>query len=42
MKNFEDLFVLDLANNHQGDINHGIKIVHECAKVVKKHKSKQQ
>lgn len=40
MKNFEDLFVLDLANNHQGDINHGIKIVHECAKVVKKHKIK--
>lgn len=25
--NFENLFVFDLANNHQGDIDHGIKII---------------
>ncbi len=35
---FKKLFVLDLANNHQGDLNHGIKIIQETAKVVKKNK----
>ncbi len=24
---FEDLFVLELANNHWGDVNRGLKIV---------------
>ncbi len=34
---FNDLFVLDLANNHQGSVDHGIKIIKECGKVVRKH-----
>ena len=34
--NFENLFVLDLANNHQGSVEHGLKIIKECGKVVKK------
>ena len=34
---FEDLFVLDLANNHQGSVEHALKIIKECAKVVHKH-----
>jgi len=39
MKNFDfnDLFVLDLANNHQGIVEHGLKIIKECGKMVRKH-----
>jgi sialic acid synthase SpsE/mannose-6-phosphate isomerase-like protein (cupin superfamily) len=32
---FKDLFVLDLANNHQGDIAHGHRIIEEHGKVVR-------
>ena len=35
---FNNLFVLDLANNHQGDIVHGSMIIDNCAKVIKKNK----
>lgn len=34
---FRDLFVLDLANNHQGSVEHGLKIIDGCAKVVAAH-----
>jgi sialic acid synthase SpsE/quercetin dioxygenase-like cupin family protein len=34
---FNNLFVLDLANNHQGNVEHGLKIIHECGKMVRKH-----
>jgi len=34
---FNNLFVLDLANNHQGNIEHGLKIIKECGRVVRKH-----
>jgi sialic acid synthase SpsE/quercetin dioxygenase-like cupin family protein len=34
---FNDLFVLDLANNHQGSLEHGLRIIKECAEVVNKH-----
>lgn len=34
---FQDLFVLDLANNHQGSVEHGLKIIQSMAEVVKKH-----
>jgi N-acetylneuraminate synthase len=34
---FEDLFVLDLANNHQGSVEHGLKIITEMGEVVRKH-----
>ncbi len=27
---FTDLFVLDLANNHQGDLDHGLRVIREC------------
>ena len=34
--NFNNLFVLDMANNHQGSIEHGLRIIDEHAEVVKK------
>jgi sialic acid synthase SpsE/quercetin dioxygenase-like cupin family protein len=38
-KNFDfcDLFVFDLANNHQGSVEHALGIIHEIGKVVRKH-----
>jgi len=35
--NFKDLFILDLANNHQGNVAHGTRIIRECAAVVQRH-----
>ena len=35
MSIFDDLFVLDLANNHQGDFEHAAEIVDDIASVVK-------
>lgn len=32
---FEDLFVLELANNHWGDVNRGLRIIHEFGTVVR-------
>jgi len=32
--NFNDLIVLDLANNHQGDLEHGLNIIKAMGKVV--------
>ncbi len=34
---FEDLFVLELANNHWGDLNRGIRIVKDFSTVVRYH-----
>jgi sialic acid synthase SpsE/mannose-6-phosphate isomerase-like protein (cupin superfamily) len=34
---FHDLFVLDLANNHQGSVEHGTAIIEGCAQAVSKH-----
>lgn len=34
---FTNLFTLEMANNHQGSVDHGLKIVRECAAVVKEH-----
>jgi sialic acid synthase SpsE/mannose-6-phosphate isomerase-like protein (cupin superfamily) len=31
---FNDLFVLDMANNHQGDVEHGKNIIRQMAEVV--------
>ena len=31
---FQNLFVFDMANNHMGDVEHGIRIIHEIHKVV--------
>jgi sialic acid synthase SpsE/quercetin dioxygenase-like cupin family protein len=33
---FNNLFVLDLANNHQGILEHGLRIIRECGKVARK------
>ncbi|KAF0220670.1 MAG: N-acetylneuraminate [Geobacteraceae bacterium] len=34
---FKDLFIFDLANNHQGDVKHGLRIIREVGDVVAKH-----
>ncbi|MCC7250942.1 N-acetylneuraminate synthase family protein [Hyphomicrobium sp.] len=34
---FENLFVLDVANNHQGSVAHGTAIIDACADMVEKH-----
>jgi sialic acid synthase SpsE/quercetin dioxygenase-like cupin family protein len=34
---FTDLFTLEMANNHQGSVDHGLKIINEMGKVVKEH-----
>ena len=36
MFDFENIFVFDLANNHQGDVNHALKIIEECSKISKR------
>ena len=37
---FKDLFVLDMANNHYGNINHAKNIVRLFSNVQKKHRIK--
>ena len=34
---FNDLFVFDLANNHQGSVEHGLSIIKEIGTIVAKH-----
>jgi N-acetylneuraminate synthase len=34
---FRDLFVLDVANNHQGSVEHGKKIIQSMSEVCNKH-----
>ena len=34
--NFKDLFVLDIANNHQGSLEHGKKIINKHSAELKK------
>jgi len=34
---FRDLFVLDLANNHQGSVEHGLSIIEGVGKVARDH-----
>ena len=33
--NFDDLFTMEMANNHQGSVEHGKRIIAEIGKVVK-------
>lgn len=35
---FNNLFVFDMANNHQGDLQHGLHIIEEVGTVAKRHK----
>ena len=37
---FENLFVFDLANNHQGELDHGIKIIKKLVEITNKKKIK--
>ena len=30
---FKDLFIFEMANNHQGDIVHGKQIINECSEI---------
>ena len=34
---FKNLFILDIANNHQGSVKHGKKIIEKHSEVIKKH-----
>lgn len=34
---FDDLYILDMANSHEGSLEHGLRIIDETAAVVKKH-----
>ena len=34
--NFKDLFVLDIANNHQGNLEHGLRIINQHSEVIQK------
>ena len=36
-KIFENLFVLEMANNHDGSVEHGLKIIKKMAAVCKKY-----
>jgi len=35
--NFDDLFIYDLANSHQGDLEHGLNIIKSMGKVTREH-----
>ena len=35
--NFQDIFVFDLANNHQGSVSHAKKIIDYCHDLMKKY-----
>lgn len=37
MSIFQDLFVFEMANNHQGSVEHGLKIIQEMGKIVQKY-----
>jgi N-acetylneuraminate synthase len=37
---FSDLFVFEMANNHQGDVRHGIAIIEAMARLMGKHEIK--
>jgi sialic acid synthase SpsE/quercetin dioxygenase-like cupin family protein len=35
---FKELFIFEMANNHQGDVSHGISIIREMGAIAKKYK----
>jgi N-acetylneuraminate synthase len=37
-KIFENLIIFEMANNHQGDVNHGIKIIKALGELARKYK----
>ena len=36
----EDLYIFEMANSHQGSVEHGIDIIHEMGKIARKHNVK--
>lgn len=32
---FQDLFVLEMTNNHKGDVNRGLEIIHQFSRIVR-------
>lgn len=34
---FDDLFIFEMANSHQGSVEHGMDIIHEMSKIARKH-----
>tara|TARA_R110002110_G_scaffold109819_2_gene273774 strand:- start:1133 stop:2632 length:1500 start_codon:yes stop_codon:yes gene_type:complete len=40
MYDFKDLFIFEMANNHQGSVEHGKKIIQEMGKITKKYNIK--
>lgn len=37
---FKDLFIFEMANSHQGSVEHGIDIIHEMGKIARKYNIK--
>lgn len=37
MESFKDLFIFEMANNHQGDVRHGIKIIQQLGDIKNKY-----
>ena len=37
---FKDLFVFEMANNHQGSVEHGLKIIRAMAKLTRQYRIK--
>ncbi len=37
MISFNNFFIFEIANNHQGDVQHGIKIIKEMGRIAKKY-----
>lgn len=37
---FKDLFIFEMANSHQGSVEHGIDIIHAMSKIARKHNIK--
>lgn len=37
---FDDLFIFEMANSHQGSVEHGKDIIHEMGKIARKHNVK--
>ncbi len=35
--NFSGLFIFEMANNHQGSVEHGIQIIKEMAAIARKY-----
>ena len=39
-KIYDDLFIFEMANSHQGSVEHGLDIIREMGKIARKHNIK--